>query len=461
MTMKREYFVAEISKKIFSRKCDLFVGSGISCESNVPSWAELLRPLAKNIGIDINDNDDLPMIAQYIVNCNSGNKNVIYNLIVDNYGKEYSLNRYHNSIASFGINTVWTTNYDLLLEDCFASRKPRTIRRNNDLAKPTYKSDFEIIKIHGSADGEMSDVVLTQQEYDEVLFNKPAIAQRLRDSFIQKSFLFIGYGYRDPDIRSLMIEATKQSSASSQDHYIILTKPKQGPKESKAAFDQRRYRFDLWIKELNRIGIRELVVKDYDELEDVLKEISVKSRGKSIYVSGSHSCANPLLEEYGKRLAALNNVIMINGQNEGVGINVLNGFMEEALAQRRELRDSIRFFPNPYAANASFSNDRNLLPLLRDERMTLFLSTRLFVVFNGGMGTEAEIEVAKEKNCNILPAVTKEDDYKAGTLIYRLINDKACKCSLDKVPDYKKIIKSKRVPTLDELVKATKDLLNA
>ena len=459
--MKREYFVAEISKKIFSRKCDLFVGSGISSESNVPSWCELLRPLAKNIGIEINNNDDLPMIAQYIVNSNSGNKNVIYNLIVDKYGKKYPLNRYHNAIAGFGINTVWTTNYDLLLEDCFDPRNPRKIRRDNDLSKPSYTNDIEIIKIHGSADGDMDDVVLTKQEYDEVLFNKPVIAQRLRDSFIQRSFLFIGYGYRDPDIRRLMIEAAKQSSQSSQDHYIILTKPTQGSKETKTAFEQRRKRFDLWVKELNRIGIRELVVKDYDELEDVLKEIAVKSRGKSIYVSGSHSSSEPLLEEYGKKIADLNNVIMINGQNQGVGINVVNGFMEEALFKRRELRESIRFFPNPYAANPSFSNDRSLLPDLRRERTPLFLSAKLFVVFDGGMGTEAEIEVAKEKNCYILPAVTKKDDYEDTSLIHRLINDKACKRSLEKAPDYNEIIKAERVPTLEELVKATKDLLNA
>ena len=263
--MKKERFIEEVSKKILAEKCDLFVGSGISSESGMPSWEELLSPLAEGMGISLTKEDDLPMIAQYIVNNNSGNKNIIYNRIIECYGKGYAVNKYHNAISNMSVNTVWTTNYDELLEKCFVMRKPKVVRSNEDLSKPALKREFEIIKLHGCIKGKLEDIVLTQQEYDEYLFNKVAIAQRLRDSFIQKSFLFIGYGYRDPDIRNIMIEATKQSNKYSQDHYIILFKISRKPDEFEKEFEQRKIRFDLWIKELNRIGIRELVVNESDE----------------------------------------------------------------------------------------------------------------------------------------------------------------------------------------------------
>ena len=147
--MQKERFIEEVSKKILAEKCDLFVGSGISSESHMPSWEELLRPLAEGMGISLTKEDDLPMIAQYIVNDNSGNKNIIYNRIIECYGKDYVANKYHNAISDMNINTVWTTNYDELLEMCFAMRKPKVVRSNEDLSKPTLKREFEIIKLHG------------------------------------------------------------------------------------------------------------------------------------------------------------------------------------------------------------------------------------------------------------------------------------------------------------------------
>ena len=91
--MKKEAFITEISKKILAEKYDLFVGSGISSGTKLTSWFDLLSPLAMDLDITLDDYDDLPMIAQYIVNNNGGNKNVIYNLVVDNYGKDLEKNR--------------------------------------------------------------------------------------------------------------------------------------------------------------------------------------------------------------------------------------------------------------------------------------------------------------------------------------------------------------------------------
>ena len=114
--MKKEQFIDKVSKRMFEGKCDLFIGSGVSRESQMPSWGELLQPLAEDIGITIEETDDLPMIAQYIVNENSNNKNIIYSRIRDCCDKGYALNRYHYVISDMNINIVWTTNYDDLLE---------------------------------------------------------------------------------------------------------------------------------------------------------------------------------------------------------------------------------------------------------------------------------------------------------------------------------------------------------
>ena len=459
--MEKEAFIEMVSQRILAGKCDLFVGSGISSESHLPSWRELLYPLAKDCGIEIDEKDNLPMIAQYIVNNNSGNRNILYSRITECYEKDYPVNKYHNAISKMSIHTVWTTNYDLLLEKCFDKRNPRIICRNDDLPYPSLKSEFEIIKIHGSVGRDIKEIVLTQQDYDECLFNKEAIAQKLRDSFIQKSFLFIGYGYRDPDIRNIMIEASKQVDKFPQDHFIIMFNPYPKTEESSCDDESDRIRFALWRKELNRIGIKELLVNDSDELEEVLMRIAVKSRGKSIYVSGSHmDRKKKFYGEYGKRLAEIDEIIAINGQNQGVGINVINGFIEKSVIDQKELLGIMKFYLNPYAANPNYSNDKNLLPQLKSVRQVLFLNTKLFVVFAGGMGTEAEVDVAKENGCLILVAINKASDYE-NALIEKLLKDEYCMHCLESVPRYLDLIRSRKVPSLEELVNATEVLINA
>ena len=129
-----------------------------------------------------------------------------------------------------------------------------------------------------------------------------------------------------------MIEATRQSSKFSQDHYIVLFDIKCRSNETEEKFNQRKKRFDLWIKELNRIGIREMVVGSAEELEEVLQSISLKSRGKSIFVSGSHEKEDmEVYLEYGKKLADFEDVVLINGQNQGIGIKVVNCELPEFL----------------------------------------------------------------------------------------------------------------------------------
>ena len=260
--MDKIAFIKRVAEQIKREKCDIFVGSGISCASGVPSWFDFLKPLATEIGIELNSNDDLPLIAQYIVNNNSGNKNIIRSKIIEVFDANYELNENHSAMSTMNVNTVWTTNYDCLLEKAFQNRCYNVIASDSDLGKPRSQNQLEIIKIHGDVKQNLEDIVLTQQDYDNFIFKKPAIAQRLRATLLEKSILFIGYGYRDANIRTVMVEAMKLINDNSQEHFIIIDKPKKEHDESENDFNQRKLKFDHWIKELNRLGIRDLQIEN-------------------------------------------------------------------------------------------------------------------------------------------------------------------------------------------------------
>ena len=113
--MERRQFVKEVANKMRKNMCDLFIGSGISAPSGFPTWKKFLLPYLESIGITLKEEEDLPLLAQYIVNKNMGNRNIISDAIFNTFAEEYPLNKYHNIISRFPVRTVWTTNYDNLL----------------------------------------------------------------------------------------------------------------------------------------------------------------------------------------------------------------------------------------------------------------------------------------------------------------------------------------------------------
>jgi hypothetical protein len=458
--MDKISFINKVAKQISKNKCDIFIGSGISCASKVPSWFEFLKPLANDIDIELLDNDDLPLIAQYIVNNNSGNRNIIRSSLVEIFDKDYQINANHDAISTMNINTVWTTNYDCLLEKSFQNRCFHVISSDNDLGKPRNVNELEIIKIHGGIKEDLEEIILTQQDYDNFVFKKPAIAQRLRATLLEKSILFIGYGYRDANIRTVMVEAMKLVNNNSLEHYIIMDKPNKRNNESNEQFEQRKRRFDFWVKELNRLGIRELLIDSRAELPDVLNKISISSRGETVFVTGSHEIDNnDYVERFGKELAGIEKVILINGQSKGFGASVLNQFITYSINNKTDISSRIKLFPNPYAARPEYSNDSTLLPLLKKERSQMLSMVKVIVPFAGGMGTKAEVEVAKEKNCIIIPGITSINDYE-NLFLRELIEDKYVIGYLkNNIPIYFELLRNRKVPEVADLINAVEGVL--
>lgn len=457
--MDKNKFIQMVAERMKNQKCELFVGSGISRESGVASWSDILRPLAEEININLQDTMDLPLIAQYIINENAGNANILKLQLDKAFGKKFELNAYHRAILNMRVNRIWTTNYDGLLEKCFSSQEKRIISSDGDLATPRQNNKLEIIKIHGSITSNVNEIVLTQEDYDGFRYTRKAMVHKLRESLMNSSFLFIGYGYRDPDIRNVMIEAMYLMKENTLDHYIILDKLNIQKDESEESFKQRKKLFKYWLKELNRLGIRELIVDSHKELEQVLQDIALKSRGETVYITGSHEYKNNVARQLGEKLADTE-IVLINGQSDGVGKQVLMGFTEKLIENKIDIENRLRLFPNPYSANPNFSNDPKYLPELKKTRNKLISASFLVIVFAGGMGTELEVELAKERDCFILPVVMSQEDYD-NDIIKKLCSDKEVMRNLELfAKDYYQKINCRRNILLDDIINAIKGIMN-
>lgn len=460
--MEKKQFIEEVAKKLYENKCDLFVGSGISAPSNLPTWKDFLQPYLSDLKIKLNDCDDLPLMAQYVVNQNSGNRNIISEAIFDVFGKDYPLNPFHAAIADFPVKTVWTTNYDLLLEKAFAHREVRVIASEDALIHPHNSTDVEIIKLHGCAKGAVREIILTRADYDCFLHNKPKLAQRLRESFINRSILFLGYSCHDPNIQSVMTQAYQMMGELTQKHYILIDRLEQKGGESVKEFLERSRRFSCWLSELKRVGICSLDVPR-DQISEILKEIARKSHGNTVFVTGTHNVNDKLkkyVQKVGKYLAQQPSVILNNGQSEGVGHAALSAFMEYTIEKKQDINQRIRIYPNPYAVSPEFSSDRTLIPALKQARTPLMINTTFIVLFPGGLGTKAEAELACDKNRPVFPIVQKKEDFNTEAISYILQNKSNKTFLREYVPSYCQQLYVGKIPSEQATLCAIKEIIH-
>ena len=460
--MKEDRFIKEVAQKLKDGLCDLFVGAGISAESGLPTWHSFLSPFLEDIDISIKEGDDLPLLAQYVVNHNIGNRNILAEAICDTFGKEYPTNDYHKILSNFHVNTVWTTNYDNLLEKAFSDRKPRTIISEDTLVNPYHPQELEIIKLHGDAKYAAKGIVLTKDDYNNYLYSKPMLAQRLREAIINRSLLFLGYSYQDYNIQNIMAQAAYMKEHKTNSHYILLCEIEKKRKESEESFEERKKRFNMWVSELNRIGIHELVVPK-TEIKTVLSKLERAARDMTVYVTGRHNATKKEIDQasaIGEQLANYKNVILNYGQSTGIGNAVMSSFMNCVFGKNQEISQRMRLFPNPYAISTNYANDPAQLPNLKAVRIPMLSCTTIVISFEGGMGTEAEVELALAKERLVLPIIVNRTDYSNGVII-KILSDTSNMNRLEKnTSNYYNLLIKKRIPNKFQINCAIREVIS-
>jgi predicted Rossmann-fold nucleotide-binding protein len=420
-----ERLVNYFSREAFFGNAAWFVGAGASRPSKVAGWVELLGPLGADLGITVGDEDDLPAIAQYYINRMSGNRGPLIQHLKRVLDVSAAPSVYHHELARSNVSTIWTTNYDRLIEDALslAGLSTRVRARDGDMAELGLFDGVEVIKAHGSFGvSEPHEFVIAKEDYEDFSQNKPATVERLRSDLLRKCFLFIGYGYSDPNIQSVLLEARRLAGRAGHSHIMLSV-------EEDPANTEKAQRQKLWQADLRRIGIECVLMPNFSDIESAVKQITLQSRGPTVYVTGGHETSSELAKEVGALFAASESerVIMLDGQSAGVSRDLLFEFQGKCVTNKIDINKRIRFFPNPYASNESFSNDSTLLPMLKDLRRPMLRKAHTVLVFDGGMGTEAEVEIAQELGCRIIPVPKKPE----GLAARLLRSDKMLKNALD------------------------------
>lgn len=250
-------------------------------------WKELLRPLAEDIGLKIDDEHDLTEVAQYIRN-KSGNRAAINSTILEAYGKNVEINPNVSILTRLPIYTYWTTNYDHLLEEGLkeANRNPDIKIDYKQLSVTKRDRDAVIYKMHGDVD-HTADVVLTKDDYVKYDQEHPFFRSVLQGDLISKTFLFIGFSFEDPNLDAILSQIKLLLDENIRNHYCFMKTVTRSDCKDDEDYGYQKARQDLREEDLKRYGIQTVFVEHYGEITDVLSEIEELALRNNIFLSSS------------------------------------------------------------------------------------------------------------------------------------------------------------------------------
>lgn len=279
---------------IARRNCVIFLGSGISCNSTnaggekPKSWRALLE-YGANTHIDNNDLKDqiIRKVSEgdYLLACDMLKRGMGDGLFSDYLKNEYLDKQFdvaeiHKTIFELDSRIVISPNVDEIYETYARSQtKGTTIvktYKDNDITDVIRTGSFLIIKTHGSI-SHPHEVIFTSNDYAQIRNKYREFYDIINALILTRTFLFLGAGLNDPDIKLLMENYSFRYKYSRKHQFVI-------PSDAMSREEETIYS-DL----LNMNFLKYDRADEHKELKDSLVELVAKVSAKRNELSGNQN----------------------------------------------------------------------------------------------------------------------------------------------------------------------------
>jgi hypothetical protein len=356
----------------------LFAGAGLSRSAGYVDWRGLLKEIADDLRLDINRETDLIAVAQYHVN-EKKTRGRINQVLIDELTRGATRTPSHEILARLPFESVWTTNYDQLLERSFeeAGKTVDLKLTNANLAQTRRGRDVVIYKMHGCITVP-EDAVVTKDDYETYAAKRALFSEGLKGDLIGKNFLFLGFSFADPNIDHVLGRVRALLGVNQREHYCVMrrpTKPSRLQGRKRAEFEYQRRKADLYQGDLLRFGIETVWIDEFSHLEPLLRSVAAYVDRKSVFVSGAARDPAPLgaerLNQLSRHLGATlieKGYRLVSGFGFGLGEQCVVGALGQMYSLAKGLetdRVLVRPFPRaPTKAEQPAHNTRHRQDLL-------------------------------------------------------------------------------------------------
>jgi hypothetical protein len=284
--------IQELKKKIDLNKLVIFVGAGVSKNSGLPDWKELIEEIAtkikypnnytcnnkksknKNVECEYTSkerkihfcSDEYLKIPQYLYNKNKTHKSY-WDFLDTQFGEtqweEFSPNLIHEIIFDLKPVHIITTNYDPLLERSENSRKTayKVICSDKEMLEKSRDKNKYIIKMHGDYKAiidRTKNFVLKEDDYLRYEENFTLISTFIKSLLVTHTFLFVGYSVNDYNFKQIIdwvknLEDKSELKKLEIKHYLIRTEDYKAEPYEKEYLEKKHIEiietYDLAIRE--------------------------------------------------------------------------------------------------------------------------------------------------------------------------------------------------------------------
>lgn len=419
-TREQRRFIASFGDKVLNGEAALFVGAGVSRNAGFVDWKALLSDIASELDLDIGKEHDLLALAQYHVNGNGG-RGELNQQLIDAFTRDAERTEVHEVLARLPIDTVWTTNYDRLLEKAYedAGRLVEVKLSIQNLAQARRGRDVTVYKMHGCV-SQPHDAVLTKQDYEIYDLDRRLFTDSLKGDFIEKTLLFLGFSFTDPNVERILAKVREQLGQNQRTHYWITRRPPQTCPDGTRSADEMEYerrKATLQSEDIKRYGIQTIWIDDYQHVHSLLLALESYVTRKGVFVAGAAHEPSPLgWSQLNDLSRALGTEIIRGGYNLvsgfGVGIaeqTILGAF--RAIYESAQRQPAERVLIRPFPGNAPAPRRAELFHRHRED---LISQVGALIVVAGNKaaddgsvvlsnGVEEEVQIALRLGKPVIP----------------------------------------------------------
>lgn len=297
-----------LKKKYDNQEIALFLGAGVSIDSGIPLWDDLLNSLlAKMISYRLKDSTLSENQLNMIISLASANQdgtsitqmryirsafeNEEYNRIVHDalYEKKVKLNTKllvalsslcTPSRTKIGIKGIVTYNFDDIIERRLKKDKVdyNTIYNEQGVSTPERLSVFHVhgfLPQHKVEEVENPHLIFSEEDYHKVYTDAYCWSNIVQLNYLRENTcLFIGCSLNDPNLRRLLDVASRGNEKPR--HFAFMKKPSIKSIKGINKQDIELYKqIDISIRNncYSSMGINVIWIDDYKEITDILRWI--------------------------------------------------------------------------------------------------------------------------------------------------------------------------------------------
>jgi len=414
-----ETLIKEFSNAVIFKKASIFIGSGLSRPADYVGWKDILRECAQEIGLDVDKEErNLITLAEYYVKRNQRTKinEAIREFFADNKGEPTDN---HTIITTFPITSIWTTNYDTLIERAYktANIPYNVLTDDNSYKEANRGAKITIHKIHGDVNSS-DKCVITRKDYEEFPESHDIILSELKGEMCSNSFLFLGYGFNDTDVQHILSKIRFiYRNSHPQKHYCVVERVSKEKCKDEEEYNYECNRQNHHVSDMQSYGINVTLVDSYSQITDILKRIKQRVLLKHVSICGSYEdnfqhaklsaeCVQKIASELIKQ-----DFKIFTGYGKNLGNEIVAGAFDGCTKVKKDVKefnDNVFLFPFPFRQR----DDNARKKLYTQLRQNMISKTQITIVIAGQKangiadGVLEEVEIARRHGNLIIPLAT-------------------------------------------------------